>query len=117
MKGVRYHRLSSLIQDEMSHILVEVIPTHKAIVSVVKVLLSKDYSFAKIYVSIYPAQKRESVMQELESKLPTIRRMLASRIGHTTKKIPLISFVLDDSLDFLMNIDNILSEEGKSNEG
>jgi len=116
MKEVRYHRLSGLIQSEMSQILGEVIPTHKAIVSVVKVLLNKDFSLARIYISIYPSQKREAIMHELESKLPAVRRMLAHRVGHTTKKIPLISFVMDDSLDFLMNIDNILQEKKESHD-
>jgi ribosome-binding factor A len=65
---------------------------------------------AKIYLSIFPSGKGKELIEAIEHNKRTIRYDLGQRVRLQLRKIPELSFYLDDSLDYIDNIDNLLSK-------
>lgn len=81
-----------------------------ALVSVSGVKVSPDLSVAKIYVSIFPSDKAESVMNILEENSRALRGDLGNRIGRQLRIVPEIAFFRDDSLDYVEHIEELLKK-------
>ena len=81
-----------------------------ALVSVSGVKVSPDLSVAKIYVSIFPSDKSESVMNILEENSRALRGELGNRIGRQLRIVPEIAFFRDDSLDYVEHIEELLKK-------
>ena len=79
--------------------------------SVTTVRVSPDLNYAKIYFSIFPFDKSAEVMRTLEENNWLIRRALGQRIRNQVKSVPELQFFLDDSLEYIANIDTLLKEE------
>ena len=79
--------------------------------SVTTVRVSPDLNYAKIYFSIFPFEKSAEVMRTLEENNWMIRRALRQRIRNQVKSVPELQFFLDDSLEYIANIDTLLKEE------
>ena len=79
--------------------------------SVTTVRVSPDLNYAKIYFSIFPFEKSAEVMRTLEENNWMIRRALGQRIRNQVKSVPELQFFLDDSLEYIANIDTLLKEE------
>ncbi len=81
-----------------------------ALVSVSGVKVSPDLSVAKIYVSIFPSDKAESVMNILEENSRALRGELGNRVGRQLRIVPEIAFFRDDSLDYVEHIEELLKK-------
>ncbi len=79
--------------------------------SVTTVRVSPDLNYAKIYFSIFPFERSAEVMRTLEENNWMIRRALGQRIRNQVKSVPELQFFLDDSLEYIANIDTLLKEE------
>ena len=77
-------------------------------ISVTKVRISPDLSIAKGYLSIFPTEGKEEVLKGINEAIPKIRYALGKRVGKQLRIIPDLKFFIDDSLDYIENIDNLL---------
>ena len=82
-----------------------------ALVTVTAVRVSPDFSYAKIYVSIFPFERSSETMRTLEEQNWFIRRALGQRIRNQLKNVPELQFFLDDSLEYIEHIEKALKEE------
>lgn len=78
------------------------------LVTVTGVRVSPDFSYAKIYVSIFPFEKSAVVMTDLKQQNWFIRRALGQRLRNQLKSVPEIEFFLDDSLEYIEKIDRAM---------
>lgn len=78
------------------------------LVTVTGVRVSPDFSYAKIYVSIFPFEKSAVVMADLKQQNWFIRRALGQRLRNQLKSIPELEFFLDDSLEYIEKIDRAM---------
>jgi ribosome-binding factor A len=78
--------------------------------TVTKVRVTADLSLAKTYVSVFPSAGSDSVIRDLNLNMGQVRHQLAQKIRHQVRKIPELKFFLDDSMDYIENIDNLLKE-------
>jgi ribosome-binding factor A len=81
---------------------------HGKMVSVTKVRVSPDLSFAKIYVSIYPSGGQDAVLMAIQNHSPKIRYEMGQKVRRQLRIVPEIAFFIDDSLDYIDNIDKLL---------
>ena len=84
--------------------------THGVLVSVSVLRVSPELSVAKAYLSIFPSEKSAEILQSIQSSAKTIRYELASRVRYQLRKTPELMFFLDDSLDYIENIDALLQK-------
>jgi ribosome-binding factor A len=108
--NTRQHKISKQIQKDMAEILR---PHAQSIapgrmLTVTDVSITPDLGLTRIFISIFPSQKGNEYIEMLNNSKSQYRNELGNRLRHQLKKIPEILFVLDDSLDYIENIDNLL---------
>ena len=81
-----------------------------ALVSVSGVKISPALSVAKIYVSVFPSDNAEAVMEVLEENCRALRGELGSKVGKQLRIVPEINFYLDSSLDYVEHIEELLKK-------
>ena len=84
-----------------------------AMLSVTNARVSSDLSVAKFYLSIFPDAKAQEVLDNINNAKVKVRFALGKRVGKQLRIIPELTFFLDDSLNYLENIDGLLDEERK----
>lgn len=107
----RQKRIASLLQRD----LVEVLQGSATrggmkgiIISVTKVNVTVDLSIAKVNLSIFPNDKAKAVLEGIKSNTSIIRHELAQRTRHQLRRMPQLQFFIDDSLEYIDNIDRSL---------
>lgn len=81
-----------------------------AMLTVSEVRISPDLSIAKVYVSVFPSDKQESVMHILEEESRPIRGELGRRVAKQLRIVPELTFFLDTTLDYAEHIDSLLKQ-------
>jgi len=81
---------------------------HGKMVSITKVRVSPDLSFAKVYISIYPSVGQDSVLEGIQAHSPKIRFEMGQKVRKQLRIVPEIAFFIDDSLDYIDHIDRLL---------
>jgi ribosome-binding factor A len=79
-------------------------------VSVTSVRMSPDLSVARVYLSIFPSPRGKEILENINGNKKSIRYDLGTRIGKQVRRIPELAFFLDDSIDYLENIDQLLHQ-------
>lgn len=75
------------------------------IISVSKVNVSVDLSLAKVHVSVFPSDKANMIVTELNAIKPKIKHQIAQLTRHQLRKMPDLSFYNDDSLEYIDKIE------------
>ena len=78
------------------------------LVSVSAVRISPDMSIARGYLSVFPSEKAEEIVKNINANMKSIRYELGTRVRHQLRIIPELKFFVDDSLDYLERIDELL---------
>ena len=117
MESKRQAKIARLIQKELSEIFRrQTAALGGVIVSVSQVRISPDLSIAKAYLSIFPPDRSAEILENIKKQAKTVRYELAQNVKEILRKCPELQFYLDDSLDYIENIDRLLGprkEEGK----
>lgn len=117
METTRQQKISRLIQKELSDIFQkQTQATHGVLVSVSAVRISPDLSIARGYLSIFPSERAEEILANINGNTRQIRYELGTRVRHQLRIIPELKFFIDDSLDYLDHIDQLLGH-GQNGEG
>ena len=83
---------------------------HGVLVSVTRVKVSPDLSICTAYLSIFPSDKAEELLNNITANDKTIRYELGQRTHNQLRIIPELRFFIDDSLDYLDRIDHLLKK-------
>ena len=111
METTRQAKISRLLQKELSEIFrQQTAKTHGVIVSVSTVRVSPDLSIARAYLSIFPSEKAPEMIENINASAKTVRDELAQKVRFQLRKVPELQFYLDDSLDYIANIDSLLEK-------
>ena len=78
------------------------------LVSVSAVRISPDMSIARVYLSVFPSEKAEEMVKNINNNMKSIRYELGTRVRHQLRIIPELKFFVDDSLDYIEKIDSLL---------
>ena len=110
MESTRQKKVSRLIQKELADIFLKRGSefAHGKLVSITRVRMSPDLSFAKVYISIFPATNQEDILKSLEDHISKFRFDLGHKVRSQLRIVPDIAFHIDDSLDYIDKIDKLL---------
>ena len=111
MESTRQSKIARLIQKELSEIfLLQAKSMNGVLVSVTAVRVSPDLSIARVYISVFPSERGDEIVKNLNGNMKQIRFDLGNRVRHQLRIIPEVRFYLDDSLDYIENIDKLLKD-------
>ena len=109
METTRQNKIARLLQKELSDIfLLQAKSMPGILISVSAVRISPDLSLARAYLSIFPSEKAEEMIKNINENMKSIRYELGTRVRHQLRIIPELKFFVDDSLDYLEKIDELL---------
>jgi ribosome-binding factor A len=101
-----------LIQKELSELfLLETKKMQGVLISVTNVRVSPDLSVAHAYLSIFPSDKGEELVKNINENVKSVRYDLGKRLRNQLRVIPELTFHVDDSLDYVENIDRLLKND------
>jgi len=83
---------------------------HGVMVSVTRVRVSPDLSICTAYLSIFPSERSEELLQNITKNEKQVRYELGTRVRHQLRIIPELRFFIDDSLDYIERIDELLKK-------
>ncbi|NLN32193.1 MAG: 30S ribosome-binding factor RbfA [Flavobacteriaceae bacterium] len=116
METNRQKKVAKVFQEELSEIFrkeaMELYPGKLLTVSEVRV--TPDLSVAKVYISIFPTQEKEQIIQQIKEKTPYYRSLIAKTAAKTMRITPEILFYLDVSHEEIDKIDRALRGEGNN---
>lgn len=115
MENKRIEKINRLIQKDLAEILRDKSRTDflNAMMSVTKVSITSDLSFARVYVSIFVAGNKytdEQILALLTEKKDYIRMLLGQKVRHQLRIIPDLMFFIDDTLEYAKRIDELLKK-------
>ena len=110
----RQKKIAGVLQKDLASVLQELLRNSGQtgiIVSVSKVSVTVDLSIAKVYVSIFPAEKGNTIVSELNLLKPKIKHQIAQLTKHQLRKMPDLTFYNDDSLEYIEQIEKAVKGE------
>ena len=112
MESTRQSRIAKQIQKDIAGILNQYASSYVPgkLLTVTKVRITPDLGLAKVNVSVFPSDKSDEVILNINGHTSGIRLELGNKMRHQLKKIPELKFYLDDSLDYIDNIDHLLND-------
>ena len=111
METTRQKKISGILQKDLIAILQRLLKDsmkNALIASVTKVKISPDLSVAKVYVSVFPVKASKEVFELIKESRGAIRNSLGVLVKNQIRRVPDLSFFLDDSLDYIEKIDSAL---------
>ena len=88
---------------------------NEALVTVTNVKTTPDLSQAKIYLSVYNIEDKQSVIMLLQQQQHMIKQNLVHRIKKHVRRIPQLEFYLDDTLDEMYKLNELFDDLNKDN--
>lgn len=107
----RQKKIAGLIQKELALMVnndLKLNGNTGLIVSISKVIVSVDISLAKVYVSVYPSEKGIDFLSDMKENQFKLKHALSKKIKNQLRKTPELAFFIDDSLDYIEDIDSAL---------
>ena len=108
--GLRYQKVIATLKKEISNIVHdELKDTRLGFVTIMRVDLTPDFRYARVYFSVLGGEKERKATQEaLDSAKPFVRRLIAERIK--LRFVPEISFRFDRSVEYSIKIQEELDK-------
>ena len=114
METNRQKKIGGVLQNDLVDILQGEIRKNgisNLVISVSKVTVTTDLGVARVYLSIFPQEKAAETLAAIKSNSPLIKHDLAQRVKLQLRKVPNLTFFIDDSLDYIETIDNALKNK------
>ena len=111
MQETRQNRIARLLQKELSLIFQsQTRAMHGIMVSVTRCRVSPDLSICTAYLSVFPSEKAQEMLANINANEKSIRYDLGTRVRNQLRIIPELRFFIDDSLDCIERIDELLKK-------
>ena len=109
----RQRKIAGVLQQDLVDVLQRAAQDgmRGVIISVSKVSVTADLGVAKVYLSVFPSEKREEILKGVIANTVQIRHELAQRTRNQLRRMPELLFFGDDSLDYIEEIDKSLKGE------
>ena len=111
MQETRQNKIARLLQKELSIIFQEQTRSmHGVMVSVTRTKVSTDLSVCTANLSIFPSERGQEILGNIEKSNQQIRYALGQRVRHQLRIVPELRFFIDDSLDYIDRSDQLLGK-------
>ncbi len=114
MESNRQKKIAGVIQKDIVDILQKAARNggmKNVLISVSKVNITVDLAHAKVYLSIFPQDKRDELLVGIKSNSVLIKHDLAQRTRHQLRRVPSLEFFVDDTLDYVEDLNQALKGE------
>ena len=111
MQETRLNRIARLLQKQLSLIFQsQTRAMHGVMVSVTRCKVSPDLGICTAYLSVFPSERSQEIVENITKNEKTVRYELGTRVRNQLRIIPELRFFVDDSLDYIERIDELLKQ-------
>lgn len=110
MESKRQQKIARLLQKDLGEIfrLMAHDQLRGYLITVTKVNITPDMSLARVFLSLFGPGDRDAIFKNINHQKKELRYQLGLRVKGQLRIIPDLEFVIDDSLDYIENIDKLL---------
>ena len=114
-EGKRQKQVAQLLFQEMSEIFqrMGLNITEGGMISIASVKLTPDLMEARFYLSFFQVKDPNTMMKKIEEKSWEIKKELASRVGKQLRRMPIIQFFQDDTLENAFKMEELFKKLNK----
>lgn len=111
-EGKRQRQVAGAIQEALNDIFrrLGLAMIDGGMVSIASVKVTPDLLEARIYISLFQVKDGAGVMKTIESRAWEIKKELADRVKRQLRRIPVLHFYLDDTLDYVFKMEDIFKK-------
>jgi len=111
-EGKRQKQVAAVLQDELNDIFrrLNLHMIDGGMVSIASVKVTPDLLEARIYLSLFQVQQPTLAMKKIEAQAWEIKKELVNRIKHQVRRIPVLHFYLDDTLDYVFKMEEVFKK-------
>lgn len=112
VEGKRQKQVAAVIQKEMDEIFRHLGLNMVAggMVSIAAVKVTPDLLEARIYLSFYKTANDEQAMKTIKDREWEIKKQLALKVKNQLRRIPVLQFYKDDTLDHAFKMEEIFKQ-------
>lgn len=104
-----------MLQKELGEIfLLYARKIHGTLITVTSVRVSPDLGVVHVHLSVFPSDKSKAILEQVNADAKSIRFDLGQRVRFQLRIVPELHYHIDDSLDYIENIDNLLKSDPPS---
>ena len=117
-EGKRQKQVAGLIQQELNDVFrhLGLNMMHGGMVSIANVKVTPDLLECRIYLSFFKIEDKERALKTIEQKEWEIKKELAARIRNQVRRMPILKFYEDDTLDYVYKMEELLDKIKKEDE-
>lgn len=111
-EGKRQKQVAAVLQQELNNIFMRqgLNMIDGGMVSISSVKVTPDLLEARIYLSLFQVQDTKAAMKKIQAQAWEIKRELSERVKHQLRRIPVLQFYLDDTLDYVFKMEDIFKQ-------
>jgi ribosome-binding factor A len=111
-EGKRQKQVAGLLQEELNEVFKKLNLTmiDGGMVSIASVKVTPDLLEARIYLSFFKVEQPKLASQLIEKKAWEIKKDLAARVKNQLRRIPVLHFYIDDTLDYVFKMEELLQK-------
>ncbi|GAB3359662.1 hypothetical protein GCM10027566_25140 [Arachidicoccus ginsenosidivorans] len=111
-EGKRQKQVASVIKEEINSIFrhLGLNMMGGGMISIADVKVTPDLLEARIYLSFFQVADTQAALQRIEQKAWEIKKGIAQKLGKQLRRIPVIHYYLDDTLDQVFHIEELLAK-------
>ena len=120
-EGKRQKQVAAVLQQELNDIFMRLglNMIDGGMVSISAVKVTPDLLEARIYLSLFKVTDASETLKKVKDRAWEVKRELSSRVKHQLRRIPVLQFYHDDTLDYVFKMEEIFKQinpEDKSSE-
>lgn len=111
-EGKRQKQVAAVIQQEMNDIFMRLglNMIDGGMVSISSVKVTPDLLEARIYLSLFKVADPQAAMKKIQAQAWEVKKELSERVKHQLRRIPVLHFYLDDTLDYVFKMEDIFKQ-------
>lgn len=116
MESNRLKKVAGQMQKDLAEIFREIAQARFSglMVTITEVAITADLSLARVYISLFPAQNKDQIIQWFNDHKGSIKNQLVKKLKGQLRNMPDLDFRLDDAIEKQENIERILKDGGES---
>lgn len=108
----RQKQIGQLIQKELSDIFQRMgyNITEGGMISISAVRITPDLLEARVYLSMFQIKDTAAMLNQIKDRNWEIRKELGLRVGKQLRRVPELSYFLDDTLDYVFKMEELFKK-------
>jgi len=118
IEGKRQKQVAAVLEKELNDIFQRMGLTmlDGGMVSISGVKITPDLFDARIYLSFFQVKDPTTALKHIQEKGKEIKKELTARVRHQLRSMPVLSFYIDDTLEYVDKMEKLFQEIKKEEE-